>query len=146
MKSFYYFIRKRRERTQLNIDWKKKSLLGMAPKKTVALTSILIENQTKNKHLMTEIQVVDAYSTYNKPILLQYLPGWPFVGRLSGGMMSPATPAPVPVQAPAPVPAPAGDPLQRWISVGCGLNVTLNSALQAYAQPILDKYLKSIPR
>ena len=97
---------------------------------------------------MTEIQVLHAYSAYNKPIILLYFQGWPFVGRLSGGMMSPATPATAtaPALAPAPAPAPVGDPKQRWMSVGCGLNVTLTPALQAYARPILDQYLQSIPR
>eukprot|EP00092_Neocalanus_flemingeri_P032708 GFUD01035577.1.p1 GENE.GFUD01035577.1~~GFUD01035577.1.p1 ORF type:complete len:206 (-),score=46.04 GFUD01035577.1:100-717(-) len=35
---------------------------------------------------------------------------------------------------------------ERWISVGCALNVTLNVALQEYAEPLLEQYLNSIPR
>ena len=35
---------------------------------------------------------------------------------------------------------------QNWINVGYSLNVTLNTALQAYAEPKLTKYFESIPR
>ena len=40
----------------------------------------------------------------------------------------------------------AAQQLARWESFGRALNVTLNAAIQSYAEPILDNYQKGIER